>query len=447
MNKINSFLSLTCFFLIFGVCITGCSDSITNSVTTPDKYKANTEAEFNASASLKAIPGAVVYVSLEHINTPADSVNGDTGGIGEDVIPYSYTETAIHHIKLGPEAQFKARLVNEAGSVIYQLNNPGDTARVSLASGNYKLYLTSTINYAASTGSTSQPVFIQRDIDAINSAAGAPPQGGYSKDDLNTLLTTRKCTSCNLDGIQLHGNDLSGVQITNSGMNHAFLERVNLTGGTLTNVDWTDGAANNCNFAGVHFNNVMLYRSSFDHGYFVNSVFQHILWDRTHFITGDFRNATLDSGSAYNGSVDGSDFNHANISNLDWHEVSAQGAKFVNVTFSKVSCYTVYFAEVVMDSSKFINKCFFQLSQFRDSKIRYATFTDFRGDGSLFAPSDMRGTRITDAFFGGGSFRAAILINAVWNNVQIPAVNMCHQDRTGAVFNNISKNPDTDCWP
>jgi uncharacterized protein YjbI with pentapeptide repeats len=302
------------------------------------------------------------------------------------------------------------------------------------------------LHYGLTSGS-SQPVFIQSDKDAINSGAGAPPQGGYDKEDLNKLLTTKKCIQCNLESIQIDNKDLTGADLTGSGMAHAFMDRVNLTGATLTNVEWTDGGANNCNFASAKFIRTMLYRTSFGSGFFQNAVFQHILWDRSHFISGDFRNATLDSGSAYNGSIDGSNFNYTNISNLSWHEMSSEAVTFINTTFSNVSCYTMYFPNTIMDSAKFINNCFFQLTQLRDSKIRYATMTDFRGDGSLFDNNDLRGTKITNGYFVGGSFRSAILIKAIWNNVDVAAVNMCHQDRTEAVFNNIHYNPDTDCWP
>jgi hypothetical protein len=130
----------------------GCSNSVTSSGTLPvRKNKARTEAEFISSASLKANPGAVIFVDLEHLNSPAGSSGNDTGPIGEDVIPYTYTETAIRRIRLGEEVQFKARLVSESGEVIYQLNNPNDTARVTIPAGNYKLHLTSLVNYGSDT--------------------------------------------------------------------------------------------------------------------------------------------------------------------------------------------------------------------------------------------------------------------------------------------------------
>ena len=446
--SINKFFNLCSLLaiVIFIAALQGCSDSITNSTTsTTDKYKARTESEFNADASLKTIPGAVVYVDLEHLNSPASGVNGDTGPIGEDVITYVYTESATHRFKLDAGAKFTARLVNAEGAVMFTLNNPGDTARVTLPAGSYKLYLTSLLSYAFSPIST-QAVFIQPDVNAIASG-GVGAQGGYNPQDLNTLLTTNKCIGCNLNEVQLHDKNLTGADLSYAGLSHSFMQNVNLSNATFAHTDWTDAGANNCIFREAKFIFTIVNRTPFYRGDFSHAVFQRLNWDHTSFLESNMTYATFDSGAADNGSLDGSDLSYATLTNLSMREMSGEGVKAINTTFSNVYSYEMVFINAVMDSAKFINGSIFQSNTMRGSKIRYAEMTNFRADGSIFDDCNLTGSRITNVGFNGGSLRAAILLNSVWNNVEIYAVNMCHQDRTGAVFSNMHYNVDTDCWP
>jgi uncharacterized protein YjbI with pentapeptide repeats len=449
MIKLNSFhssfCSLACLFFVFAICFSGCSDSVTNSTaTTTDKYKAHTEAEFNSSSSLKAIPGAVVYVDLEHLNTPADSVSNDTGTIGEDVIAYSYTESATHRIKLDASARFKARLVSEAGEIIYQLNNPGDTARVVIPAGNYKLYFTSLVNFG-SDGRSAQAIFIQPDLDAI-SAGGVLPQGGYNKDDLNTLLTTNKCVKCNLREVQLHDKNLKGADLSYTNLESSFMDHVNLDSAIFAHTDWDRSGANNCTFKGAKFTFTILNLTSFGGGDFTGAIFQRLNWDRTIFDAANLSHVTFDSGSG-SGNMDGCDLSNTTFSNLEIRDLTGEHVNLTGATFSNIHAYEVFFGNSNLDGTKFINNTYFQSSTLRGSTFRNALFTSFRGDGSVFDDCVMTGSTITNSGFNNGTLRAAILINTVWNNVDINAVNMCHQDRTGMSAVNMHYNPDTDCWP
>ncbi len=444
INKFFNLCSLLAIVIFIGA-LQGCSDSITNSTTsTTDKYKARTESEFNADASLKTIPGAVVYVDLEHLNSPASGVNGDTGPIGEDVIAYVYTESATHRFKLDAGAKFTARLVNAEGAVMFTLNNPGDTARVTLPAGSYKLYLTSLLSYAFSPIST-QAVFIQPDVNAIASG-GVGAQGGYNKDDLNTLLTTNKCIGCNLNEVQLHDKNLTGADLSYAGLSHSFMENVNLSNAIFTHTDWDRSGANNCIFTGAKFTFTILNYTSFGGGDFTGAVFQRLNWDRTIFAASTMRNVTFDSGAG-DGNMDGCDLSYSTFSNLDLRDLTGEHINLTGATFSNVHTYQVFFGNSNLDSTKFINNTYFQSSTLRGSTFRNAVFTNFRGDGSVFDDCNMTGSKISDAGFNGGTLRAAVLINTIWNNVDINAVNMCHQDRTGASFSNMRYNVDTDCWP
>lgn len=434
--------------LFFFAALSGCSDSITNSTTTTaNKNKATTEAELSVIAgdTIWPPPGAVVYVDLEHLNSPPSGVNGDTGPIGEDIIPYKFTETAVHRFKLDAGAQFTARLVNSAGAVMFTLNNPGDTARVTLPAGSYKLHLTSLLSYAFSPIST-QAVFIQPDLDAIASGAGAPPQGGYNKDDLNKLLTTNKCVSCNLREVQLYDKNLIGADLSYSDLEHSFMSRVNLSNAVFAHTDWDRAGANDCIFTGAKFIFTILNYTSFGGGDFTGAVFQRLNWERTIFAASNLSRVTFDSGSG-SGNMDGCNLSNTSFSNLELRDIAGEHVNLTGATFSNVHAYQVFFGNSNLDSTKFINNTYFQSSTLRGSTFRNAMFTNFRGDGSVFDDANMTGSRVTDTRFSGGTLRAAILVNVIWNNVDVSAVNMCHQDRTGGVFNNIQYNVDTDCWP
>lgn len=447
--KKNKTIFLQAAFLLFivtGIYFSGCSDSITNSVVTTNKNKATTEAELSVIAGDTIWPptGAVVYVDLEHLNSPPSGVNGDTGPIGEDIIPYKFTETAVHRFKLDAGAKFTARLVNSSGAVMFTLNNPNDTARVTLPAGSYKLYLTSLLSYAFSPIST-QAVFIQPDLDAIASG-GAPPQGGYNKDDLNKLLTTNKCVSCNLREVQLYDKNLSGADLSYSDLEHSFMSRVNLSNAIFTHTDWDRAGANDCIFTGAKFTFTILNYTSFGGGDFTGAVFQRLNWDRTVFAASNLSRVTFDSGSG-DGNMDGCDLSYSTFSNLELRDIAGEHVNLTGATFSNVHTYQVFFGNSNLDSTKFINGTYFQSSTLRGSTFRSAVFTNFRGDGSVFDDANMTGSRVTNSRFSGGTLRAAILVNVIWNNVDVSAVNMCHQDRTGGVFNNIQYNVDTDCWP
>lgn len=254
------YLLFTILFVPSIALFSGCSDdSITNSVTTTDKFPARTEAELSLNAGASVIPGSVVYVDLENLDAPPDSVNGDTGSIGEDVIPYTYTGTAMHRIKLGAGALFKARLVSECGEVMYQLNAPGDSARVTIPAGKYKLYLTSTVSSDGAYG-YSKPVFIHPDSSAIRSGAGMPPQGGYIPWQLDQLLETGKCPNCDLVGAQITGKNLTGADLNHSDLSNAVLFKAsfgfaNFSGAVLEGANIYQSSFKFANFRGANLSN------------------------------------------------------------------------------------------------------------------------------------------------------------------------------------------------
>jgi uncharacterized protein YjbI with pentapeptide repeats len=440
------FLSLYSFLLLcLVVALGGCSDSITNSTGTSDKFKARTEAEFSMNREA-VIPGAVMYVSLEHLGSPADSVNGDTGGIGEDVITYSYTETATHRIRLDAGALFKARLVNASGAVMYLLNNPGDTARVNIPAGNYKLYLTSVLNYGSASG-VSQPVFIQQDSAAIKSGAGLGAQGGYDPGQLNQLLTTKKCAGCNLNDVTIVGQDLSGADLTRARMWNSVLIGVNFSHGNFDNLELMNATVTGCNFSGGNFNRTVLNGSKFSLSDFSGAVCESWSAKNLDLLGCNLRGVRMNGGGGDECAWDGSDFTDASFSNLLLTIITMNNAKLTGATFSNVQSNRVIAKNAMMDSVKFIGGTFFRNGIFTGSKIRYAMMDNFTGSQCNFEKCDLTGTRITDCFFPVASFREANLTNTYWKTVSIVGADMCITNRTGAFFMYIRDDGIAACWP
>lgn len=429
------------------VVLTGCSDSIVSSGTvSTGKYKAVTESEFYSNAGASATPGAVVYVDLENPDAPPDSVNGDTGAIGEDVIPYTYTAAATHRIKLDGGAMFKARLVSEAGAVVYQLNAPGDTARVTIPAGKYKLYLTSTATKDGAYG-YSQPVFIQPDSSAIASGAGAPPQGGYDPDQLNQLLTTRKCQACNLRGVVISSKDLQGADLTRAYLSNSTIDQVNFNNARFDNAEWVDAGVSSTSLKGASFDKTILNGSTFLFADFSNAILTNASSTNLNFLSCAFRYTSFSYTGGYDGSWDNSDFSNATFYSTEINNVTCKNTKMIGTVFSNVRLFKVDFRGSVMDSLKFNNSTAVFRCQFTGNRMRYSEFTNIHHQISLFENCDFSGSKITNSELPMADFRGANLSNSLWDNVILDEADMCETNRTGAEFTNIRYVTPPTCWP
>lgn len=447
-RKLFNYCSLL-LLLIFTAALSGCSDSIVNSSdVNTGKYKALTESQFNSNAVAYATPGSVVYVDLENLNAPPDSVREDTGAIGEDVIPYKYTETAVHRIKLDAGAQFKARLVSEAGAVVYQLNAPGDTARVSIPAGNYKLYLTSTVSsdtYGAY--GIAQPVFIQPDSAAIVSGAGAPPQGGYDPDQLNQLLTTRKCTSCNLRGVTILFKDLQGADLTRAFLSNSTFDHVNFDHARFDNAQWDASNISSTSLKNASFYKTILNESTFLFADFSNAILTNASSVNLNFLSCAFRYTSFSSTGGFYGKWDNSDFSNATFNSTEINNVTCKNTKMNGTVFSNVQLIKVDFKGSVMDSIKFNNSTYISLCNLSFCRMRYAEFTEVSQQTSNFEVSNLTGARIVNSGLPLANFRSALLNDSYWDNVALDGADMCETVRTGAVFRNIRYGNPPSCWP
>ncbi len=359
-SKLISITAQFVFLITAGFYFSGCSDSVTSTGGTipANKHQARSEGEFNLNAGLKAFPGAVLVVDLEDLNSPVGNVGNDTGPIGEDVIPYTYSETAIHRIRLGEEVHFKARLVSESGEVIYQLNNPDDSVRVTIPAGNYKLYLTSRVNYGSDTLGR-QAVFIQPDLEAIASGGGVGSQGGFDQADFNTLMKTRKCIKCDFMGINLQGYNLAYVDISYSDFSLSNIAFINFSHATLNHVKFYPNYSTTVDFS--------------------NATFNHTDLSKSNFYDVDFSHATFDSSdiSEMNNrdlKFIGTKFTNCYLKNTSFRNINYSGYQFIGAEFRDCDCQGVDFYKANLTNAIF-----------SDVDIRYAGMCDQNRTGALFS--------------------------------------------------------------
>jgi len=274
----------------------GCSDSIVNSTGASTGYQARSEKEFAVNTGLNAEPGAVVVVQLEHLNSPPDSVDMDTGTIGEDIIPFAYTKSSMHNFRLDDSSEFRVKLINSSsGAVIYELTPASPNISVNIPAGEYKLYITSLLIYG-SVSLGKQIVFIQQDTTDTNNF-------GYDSTQLNTFFRTGKCLKCDLQYVNLSGMTLNDVVLDNSNLMYSDLSNT-----TLINSSFVNCEMNYANLSHV----VNANGTVFTGGKFYSANFMQSNLQQTNFRVALLRSANLSYANLSNSDCRGTFFCGAN---------------------------------------------------------------------------------------------------------------------------------------
>lgn len=329
--------------------LSGCSNTITNTTGGPvaQTYQAHSEREFVSNASLRAIPGGVLYLNLEHLNAPVDTLP-DTGVLrGEDIIPYSYTQPVKQHFKLGDSSYFKAKLVNEStGLTLFEITPLSNTYTGIISPGNYKLYLTSLVTFGADTLG-SQNIFVQMD------RSSAAREGGYDRVSFDTteyftLLKTRVCIGCNLSGADLHGGDLRNITVDFSDLSFANMSRTNFANSSFKYANLSFTSTSYSNFKFGQFASANLKSSNMSHASIINA---------------DFTNANL-SGIV----LDSADCSHSDFTN------SVVTQSLMNRTnFTSGNMFQTIMSNSVLTGANFNNAVLYQ-TNFSNSILLFANF-------------------------------------------------------------------------
>jgi uncharacterized protein YjbI with pentapeptide repeats len=410
--KIKSF-SIISIIIFAALVFSGCSDSITNSnsVITPDKYQALTEAQFSRSSNLSAIPGQVVFLDLE---SPGTAGGDDTGINGTDEITYSIGDNAIYRFALGADTKFAAKLTDWTGAALFQLNNPGDTARIHLNPGDYKLTLIST-----STASKPQTVFIQPDVNAIKSGKGVR-KDGVRPEDLNTLLETGMCEECNLRKINIQDKNLSASKFIKSDLSLSDFSKMNMDSVIFLNskIDslhlWNSkfnySKLDSTSAIFVDFDNVDMKRISISNSNF--SQFSFLANDQNYITNAVIKNSDFTYGKTVGMSYDSTSFSETSFANSYVTLGSFKNTKFQYCNFNNSALIDINFQNSDF-SGAYINRMRVIHCNFSNCRIK-----GFNGDKASFEQADftdatVTGNIFTNAVFNGDLIRTTFTVNDI----------------------------------
>lgn len=319
-NKMKTKLKYILYSLMFlnlHLTIYGCSDSPVSTTTTQKIYKARTERDFE-DKNLKAEPGAVIVLNLEDKNSPLDPEWFDTDIIGIDIIPIRYSETAKHHFKIDEESDFEMSLISDSSKqVLFELTPQNTQIDVMVPAGDYLMIIESLENFGLDT-IDEQTIFIQPDMEITGSA-----NTDYDPEQLNTLISTKRCVNCNL----VNAN-LSGARLNNADLTYADLSSANLRGADLSyaNLERARLRYANLNFAS-------LYNANLEYVNLENADLSYANLSRAVLRQANLQRANLRNVNLYYANLAHANLRHANLfrANLSYAIMGNADLSYANI--------------------------------------------------------------------------------------------------------------------
>jgi len=253
--KNQAFISFMALLLLASVSFVGCDND--GGGGSSQDTQALTERDFFDNAGLSANPEKGVVVDFLE---PPDSEKpeSDTGEVGNDTIPYTYTRTLNNTFCWEDddgEAGHFMELDDSDGNEIFRLDVNGECITVVLEAGDYLMH----IHHDGRIEKT-HPIFIipepngEQEAQKIDTNEGLlkSAKSLFSKilnnlhniitqttnaqtptptpsENLTTLLKTNACQGCNLMGVDLSGANLTEANLTDANLTDAFLTDAFLT--------------------------------------------------------------------------------------------------------------------------------------------------------------------------------------------------------------------------
>ncbi|MBS1493075.1 MAG: pentapeptide repeat-containing protein [Bacteroidetes bacterium] len=406
MKTLSSVLiSFTVIVVIaYAVTFTGCSNSVTSTGTVPERHQARTEAEFADDTNLVADPRAVVLVHLEHLPAPIDPTHHDTDSLGIDIIPYRFTETAVHTYRIGDSSHFKITLINKATrTIVFQLNPVNNFIRDTIPAGDYLIVLRSLMEF---TGDSvrHQNVFIQPDRDSALSRGGGTKQVDYDPYDTGTLFHTNSCPYCDLSDLVYHYATLNGSIFFNTNFSRADFSHANLTGAALSGANLTDANFSYTNLTTAGLSGANLYGTNLSHAILVNSLSPY------------FSYTNLSGANLSNSFLGGTNFSGSNLDSANLSNSILSNAQFfqANLSYANLS----------------------------NAKLTSANLS-FAGLGY----ANLSNANLSNANLSYANLYGANLSNADLSNANVKNANFCSTIKTGWIITHAVSNSQTQCWP
>lgn len=226
MKKLSSSLILAVLIGIFvyALSITGCNNTVTNSVDTQTN-PARTEQDFVANSDLKARPGSITVVSLESWFSPPSDTLPDTGVKGEDLIPFRYTENTTLTFRMESTFQLNISFFSsETGQQVFYLDPFNSNVTANIPAGDYIMHINSWKNYSEDSTAAPQLLFIH------------PEEGN----PLKMVISSGGCPNCdltkaNLKYMNFRLMDFRGANLTSADIGHSDLIGTNFSSANLNN--------------------------------------------------------------------------------------------------------------------------------------------------------------------------------------------------------------------
>ncbi len=194
----------------------------------------HSERDFLADTNLYSLPGEVIVVNLEHLNTPADSVKPgtDTDGIGLDIVPFKLKDTANISFRIDTTTYIIEMYDKENGQKVLTLNKDIRQRIRRYPPSDYLIHLTSLLNYDDDTLNY-QLIFIQPDVASNKNSAS------NNENEIFWFMQSRlrACEECNLKNFNFSGFDLTMAELNNSQLNNSILKGTVLYLADLSNAD------------------------------------------------------------------------------------------------------------------------------------------------------------------------------------------------------------------
>ncbi len=280
------------FLLLLGVISLGAIGGCNNNGGKGDGTGVLTEHDFGQDEGLRADPEKHLIVKfLEH--PEHEPHENDTGGIGHDVIPHTYTRALNHTFcweDEDPDAEHFMVIEDSEGNEIVRLH-VGDCVTETILEGDYEMKL-----HHDGKIERNHPIFIKHGQDGDQAAKKDEiiPKGILARaekviskilqkldigitqttnaqtveDNINTLLQTNACPGCNLGGADLSSAVLISADLNHADLNHAdlsdaflgdaFLSGANLNHADLSFADLFNASLSHANLSSALLNNANL---------------------------------------------------------------------------------------------------------------------------------------------------------------------------------------------
>ncbi len=271
--------------IIYIFSISGCKDILTNT-NGENVFHARSEQEFATNRELRAVPGAVIAVQLEYLNSPQNDSLRDTGPIGEDIIPIRFTENSNIKIQLASSAYFDVFLVNsETGAYVYYLYPEVTYADVDIPAGDYLMHFKTYTDYSTDSANAKQIIFVKTSVNTTGNNS--------SPNNFSIVVSNEGCIDCDLSEVNLQNMMLNGMNLKGAKLNKANLSHTNL---------------NNANLKLVNLNEAYFYQSLIMSADLSNSSLKEVTLRNS-----DLRFSNLSSSDLTNGDIRFSDIRSANF--------------------------------------------------------------------------------------------------------------------------------------